>query len=77
MTVYEMIQELSKYSADDEVIFHVRANYSVDIEAEFDRNNENDVQEVTVDTEFNEDVEYDGTMQSYWDKNKVVIDLKY
>lgn len=26
MTVYEMIQELSKYKADDEIEFHVKAS---------------------------------------------------
>lgn len=77
MTVYEMIQELSKYNADDEVEFHVKANYSANVEAEFDRDNENDVQEVDFDMVFDEDVEYDGARQSYWNKHKVVIDLKY
>ena len=77
MTVYEMIQELSKYNADDEVEFHVKATYSADVEVEFDKDNENDVQEVTVDTEFDEDVEYDGARQSYWDKNIVIFDFKY
>lgn len=77
MTVYELIQELSKYNADDEVEFHVKAKYSDYIEAEFDRDNEDDIQEVTVDLDFDEDVEYDGMMQKYWDKNTVVVDLKY
>lgn len=77
MTVYEMIQELSKYNADDEIEFHVKAKYSADIEAEFDREDENDTQEVTVDVDFDEDVEYDGARQDYWNKSKVIIDLKY
>lgn len=77
MTVYEMIQKLSKYNADDEVEFHVKAEFSADVEAEFDRDNENDMQEVTVDTEFDEDVNLDEIRQPYWAKNKVIIDLKY
>lgn len=77
MTVYELIQELSKYNADDEVEFHVKTKYSDYIEAEFDRDNEDDIQEVIVDLDFDEDVEYDGMMQKYWDKHTVVIDLKY
>lgn len=77
MTVYELIQELTRYNADDEVEFHAKAEYSADVEAEFDGDNENDVQEVTVDTEFDEDVKYDGANQCWWDKHKVVIDLKY
>lgn len=77
MTVYEMIQKLSKYNADDEVEFHVKAEFSADVEAEFDRDNENDMQEVKVDTEFDEDVNLDEIRQPYWAKNKVIIDLKY
>lgn len=77
MTVYELIQELAKYNADDEVEFHVKAKHSADVVVEFDREDENDTQEVTVDVEFDEDVEYDGARQSYWGKSKVVIDLKY
>lgn len=77
VTVYELIQELSKYNADDEVKFHAKAEYSVDTEAEFDRENENDTQEVTVNVEIDDDMEYDGVSQRYWDKDKVVIDIKY
>ena len=57
MRVYELIQELSRYSADTEVKFHVNAKYSADIEVEFDRENEDNTQEVTADVEFDDDVE--------------------
>lgn len=42
MTVYELIQELSRYDADTEVNFHVKADFDTDVDAEFDRDNEND-----------------------------------
>lgn len=59
MKVYELIQELSQYKADTEVEFHVKATFDTDVEAEFDRDNENDTQEVTVTAEFDEDVDFD------------------
>lgn len=78
MRVYELIQELSRYSADTEVKFHVNAKYSTDIEAEFDRDSEDDVQEVIVDVEFDDDVEIEEIDDR---ENKVfrdiVINLKY
>ena len=58
MTVYELIQELSKFDADTEVEFHVNAKFNTDVEAEFDRENEDDTQEVTVTAEFDEDVDF-------------------
>lgn len=60
MTVYELIQELSRYDADTEVNFHVKADFDTDVDAEFDRDNENDFQAVTVTAVFDEDVDYDG-----------------
>lgn len=59
MKVYELIQELSQYKADTEVEFHVKATFDTDVEAEFDRGNEKDTQEVTVTAEFDEDVDFD------------------
>ena len=59
MKVYELIQELSQYKADTEVEFHVKATFNTDVEAEFDRDNEKDTQEVTVTAEFDEDVDFD------------------
>lgn len=77
MKVYELIQELTRYNADDEVQFHVKAEYSADVEAEFDRENENDTQDVTVDVEFDDDVEFEDMSQPYYDEHKVIIELKY
>ena len=59
MKVYELIQELSQYKADTEVEFHVKATFDTDVEAEFDRDNEKDMQGVTVTAEFDEDVDFD------------------
>ena len=59
MKVYELIQELSNYKADTEVKFHVKANMDIDVSAEFDRENEDDVQEVTVKAEIDEDFDFD------------------
>lgn len=60
MKVYELIQKLSRYDADTEVKFHVKADFDTDVDAEFDRDNEDDVQTVTVTAGFDEDVDYDG-----------------
>ena len=59
MTVYELIQELSQYKAETEVRFHVDAQLDVDVEAKFDRNNEEDTQEVTVTADIGEDFDFD------------------
>ena len=59
MRVYELIQELSRFKADTEVKFHVKAKFDTDVQAEFDRENEDDVQDVTVDVEFDEDVNFE------------------
>ena len=59
MTVYELIQELSNYNADTEVRFKVNAEFDTDVEAEFDREDENDIQEVTVTAKFDDYVEFD------------------
>ena len=76
MTVYEMIQKLSEYEAGDEIVFHVEAEYSEDIMAEFDRKNENDTQEITVNSEFDDDVDFDDIERRYYNK-KVAINLRY
>ena len=58
MTVYELIQELSQYNADTEVRFKVNAEFDTDVEAEFDREDENDIQEVTVTAGFDNNVDF-------------------
>lgn len=78
VTVYELIQELSKYNADDEVEFHVKDTLTVDVKADFDRNNEDDTQEVTVDADIDEDFQYDGVrLDAYGNYRKVFVDLIY
>lgn len=79
MTVYELIQELAKYEGDTEVEFHVKAEFSTDVEAKFDREDENDKQEVAVDAEFDEDVDFydiDGYRDSRYNP-RVVINFEY
>lgn len=78
VTVYELIQELSKYEATDEVEFHLKDILTLDVKAEFDRNNEDDEQEVTVDADIDEDFSYDGVrLDAYGNYRKVFVDLVY
>lgn len=56
----KIVRNKSQYDADTEVEFHCDAVYDTDVEAEFDREDEDDIQEVTVSAEFDEDVSYDG-----------------
>ena len=63
MKVYELIQELSQYKADTEVVFHVKAGLDLDvivdtddIDLSEDRNRE---QEVTAYSDINEDFDFD------------------
>lgn len=81
MKVYELIQELSQYKADTEVRFHVNAEMDIDVKAEFDRENEDDVQEVTVKAEIDEDFDFDD-IADYENKYKwlnpnITINLTY
>lgn len=79
MKVYELIQELSRFKADTEVKFHVKAKFDTDVQAEFDRENEDDVQDVTVDIEFDEDVDFEDIEDN--ERNiyipKITINLEY
>ena len=74
MTVYEMIQKLSGFNADDEVIFQFSGNFEADVMAEFDRNDENDEQEVTVEVDFSDTLTFDDIHKKYFE---VYIDLTY
>lgn len=79
MKVYELIQELSQFKADTDVEFHVKAKFDTDVEAEFDRDNVNDTQEVTVTAEFDEDVDFDeieDNERSIYHPN-ITINLEY
>lgn len=78
MTVYELIQELSKYKADTEVRFHVEANFDTYIEALFDRENKSDTQSLVANVTFDDYVSFDEMRRSYYhDDNEITIDLKY
>lgn len=79
MTVYELIQKLSQFKADTKVEFHVKAKFDTDVEAEFDKNNDDDTQEVTVTAEFDENVDFtdiDDNERGIYHPN-VTINLEY
>lgn len=76
MTVYELIKKLSEFEADDEVVFSVRAEFDADVKAEFDRENQDDEQEVTVTAVFDDKVSFDDIHKKYYEKD-VVIELNY
>lgn len=78
MTVYELIQELSNYSPDTIVDFHVIAEFETDVEAEFNRESEDDIQEVTVDAKFDDEVEFDEIEDHERERRKYIqINLTY
>lgn len=59
MKVYELIQELSNYKADTEVEFHVKARMDIDVKATFNREDEDDEQNATVEADIDEHFEFD------------------
>lgn len=75
MTVYELIQELAKYEADTEVKVHAKFDYSYDVEAKFDRDSESDVQEVTVDANFDDELNLADVSKNY--RDEFVLELTY
>jgi hypothetical protein len=84
MKVYDLIRELSQYNADTEVKFHCKAYYDTDVEAEFDRESEDDIQAVTVTATFDDDVDFDDIddyepmSKRTWQKEPfIVINLSY
>ena len=79
MTVYELIQKLSNYNADTEVRFKVSAKFDTDVEAEFDREDENDIQEVTVTAKFDDNVNFDDISDHERNRYRpyIEINLKY
>ena len=77
MTVYELIQKLSQYNADTEVKFHCKAEYDTDVEAEFDRENESNTQEVTVTAGFDDDVDFEDIDDYESVHKRIVINLIY
>ena len=84
MTVYELIQELSQYNADTEVKFNFKGNFEADVKATFDRNSEDDEQEVTAEVKFDdyldyEDIsDYESKHSRTWQKDPfIVVNLSY
>ena len=78
MTVYELVQELVQYDADAEVRFNVRGQMDFDTLAEFDREDENDQQEVTVTVDIDDRFEFDYIKEYTKSKPKMIeINLEY
>ena len=75
MTVYELIQELSNYNADTEVRFKVNAEFNTDVEAEFDREDENDIQTVTTIAEFDDNVDFNDISDHERDRYRPYIEI--
>lgn len=75
MTVYELIQELSQYKADTEVRFKVNAEFDTGVEAKFDREDENDTQEVTVTAEFDDNVDFNDISDHEIDRYRPYIEI--
>lgn len=76
MTVYEIIQKLSEFDANDDVKFCFAGNFEADVTAEFDRDNEDNGQEVTVDVKFDDTLTFEDIHKKYFE-NEVCIDLTY
>lgn len=78
MTVYELVQELVQYDADAEVRFNVKGKMDFDTFAEFDREDENDQQEVTVTVDIDDRFEFDYIKEYTKAKPKMIeINLEY
>lgn len=78
MKVYELIQELAQFDANDKVNFRVKAKFDTDVIAEFNRDDENDEQEVTVMAEFNDYVDFNEIVPSTrYNQDEIIIDLEY
>ena len=76
MTVGRMMKNVSGFNADDEVRFQFSGNFEADVTAEFDRNDENDEQEVTVEVNFSDTLTFDDIHKKYFE-DEVYIDLTY
>lgn len=78
MKVYELIQELAQFDANTIVNFKVRAGFHTNVIAKFNRDDEDDKQEVEVFIEFNDEVEYDEIIPSTrYHSDEVTINLEY
>lgn len=84
MKVYELIQELSQYNADTEVRFNFKGEFEADVKATFDRDSEDDEQEVTAEVEFDDNLDYENISdyQSMYSRTSqkepyIVVNLSY
>lgn len=84
MTVYELIQKLSQYNADTEVKFNFKGKFEADVKATFDRDSEDDEQEVTAEVEFDDKLDYENISdyQSMYSRTSqkepyIVVNLSY
>lgn len=84
MTVYELIQELNQYNADTEVKFNFKGKFEADVKATFDRDSEDDEQEVTAEVEFDDNLDYENISdyQSMYSRTSqkepyIVVNLSY
>ena len=79
MTVYELIQELSQFKPDTEVVFHVKSDMDFDVEATFDRENENDTQDVTVTASIDDEFSFDDIKDNERSRShpNIAINLEY
>lgn len=78
MTVYELVQELVQYDSDAKVRFNATGQMYVDTFAEFNREDENDQQEVIVKVDIDNYFEFD-YIKDYPNRNPKIIEinLKY
>ena len=79
MTVYELIQQLANYDPDKEVQFKLVSDFDTYVDATFDRENEEDVQEVKVTVCFDDNLDFDYIDSGVYgrEKDKVFINLEY
>lgn len=80
MTVYELIQELSKFQSDTKVEFHVNAeHYETTVEVNLDSTKSNCTEDVSVYIDFDEYVNFDDIEDNELKKygHNVTINLKY
>lgn len=77
MTVYELIQELTQFDANKKIEFRFEAKFDTDVKAEFNRDSEDDIQEVTVEASFDDTIEYYDLNDDKWNKNNVIMTFSY
>lgn len=76
MTVYDLIQKLSQFNADSEIDFHIIAEYLADVRAYFYRDNENDIQDISINVKIDDNVDFDNVKEYPYNKD-VRLNLIY